>query len=242
MVEVRYSLINGGEDGAGFIDPEDGFLLVVAISSNEKELGFIYDNYRPTTRLVDTVRGQTYEPNWNNWSTSGSPTNSGYYLVSFPMREPPEVAVFFFNDQTAIDLTPILPELREVKDPWLSAGQTLEVSGMDLRLQSAMLVSNHTAQDGTPVEKMEPGNKLLVVRFTSSFGDLTGASEWSPVLTDRNDFENTIYYSYMTWSTGGNTGNGRLEYIFEVPPKWNDFVLYLPYENLMDIYEFVKNR
>lgn len=242
VVDVRYSLINGGEAGAGFIDPEEGFLLVVAFSSSEMELGFLYDNYRPTTRLVDASRDMTYEVNRVNWSMSDSPTNSGYYLVSFPVKEPPETAVFYFNDQTAIDLTPLLPEQHEVKDPWLNTGHTLEVSGMDLKLQSATLGSTYNDLDGAPLVKKRDENQLLVIRFTSSYADLTGASEWYPALIDRTDCENTIVYKYMTWTNASHTGRGRLEYTFEVPPKWDDFVLYLPTENLMDIHAVVKNR
>jgi len=67
-------------------------------------------------------------------------------------------------------------------------------------------------------------------------------SDWDPILVDPNDLYSQIFYTYMTWSTGESGGIGILEYIFEIAPDRSDFVLYIPFENLMDISSVVKAK
>jgi hypothetical protein len=239
---VRYSLINGGESAANFISPNDGFLVVVTLASNTKALDFFYDNYIDTMKLVDLDTGQGVEADWVNWSSEDSVTNSGYIKISFPVQSVPARPALYFTDEKGVDLSSLLPGSAEVENPWWDVKQKFEVTGMDVRVQSAVMASSYTAPDGKKYQKKDPNNKVLTIRFVSSFKDLSGLSEWYPLMLKADDLENPYDSVYASWTNESNTGQGFIEISYEVPADMDTFILYLPYDNLMDLSGIIKKK
>jgi hypothetical protein len=242
VMDVRYMLINGGESGVNYLSRDDGFLYVITLDSNTKDLGFVYDNYVKTIRLVDTVSGDFFETDWMYWSDDDSQSNSGYVKLSFPVKKVLEKPAIYFNDETGVDLTPILPKTSEVEDPWLDIKKKFDVYGNDLKVQSVILTLNYTSPDEHKFVIEQSGNKVLVVKFVSSHGDLSGVQDWDPIIIDPDNPQNQYYYGYESWTNDSSRSQGSIEYSYEVPGDMARFILYVPFENLIDLTSVVKKK
>lgn len=242
VYSVQYSLINGGEDGVNIVTNPDEFLVLITLGSNTKELGFIYDNYFDSTRLIDLVNQNEIDPDWQNWSGEESFVNSGYVKISFPVDAAPEKAAIYFTDELGIDITSMLPASDKPVDPWIDVKKKFDVDRTDMKIQSAFITKDHTAQDGEKIQKEESSNKIMVIDLTSSQTDLTGLRDWDPILVDGDNQENQYYLSYTTWTTGDHQGQGGFELVYEVPPDLENVLLYIPYENLIDFTSIVKKK
>ncbi|MHC1782720.1 MAG: SPOR domain-containing protein [Anaerolineaceae bacterium] len=240
IFSVRYTSINGGEDWVFSMSGKDKFMFLVTLDSNEKELGFIYDNYFDTIQLVDTVSGESTLADSLTWSGEDSQTNSGYVKISFPVTKVPEKPAIYFNDEIGVDLTPLLPASIAVEDPWSDIKKKFDVYGNDLKVQSVILTSNYTALDGHKFEIEEKGNKILIVKFISSKTDLSGVEDWNPMIIDPNNPENQYGWGYWSWDS--TDSQGTIEFSYEVPGDFESPVLYIPYDNLMNLTPLVKKE
>lgn len=242
VFSVQYSLINGGEDTANIVTNPDEFLVLVTLGSNNKELGFVYDNYDATTRLVDLVDQTSIEPDWLNWSGVDSPVNSGYVKISFPVKAAPKKAAIYFNDEVGVDITSMLPASDKPVDPWVDIKKKFEVGGIDLKVQSAILANSYTKLNGEAIKKDNPSDKILIVKLTSSVSDLSGLKDFDPIIIDGDNHDNSYYYAYVSWTTAENQGQGDIEFSYDLPSTVKNYIFYIPYDNLIDLTSIVKKK
>lgn len=242
VIDVRYALINGGESAAYYVSGDEGFLVVVTIASETKELGFLYDNYQDYIRLVDLDTDESVDFDWAYWSGNESSTSNGYFRLSFPVNGTANRAALYMNDQVGIDITSMLPRNGEVDNPWLDYKSVFTINGIDLRVQSVLLVSNYTPPTGDVFRKHVLDNKIAVVKFTSPREDLSGLGDWDPLLINPLDFEFPYESGYIAWTTDTDKRSGVMEIAYEVQPETSDFVLYIPFDTLIDLTPIVQKK
>ncbi|KKS91838.1 MAG: Protein kinase [Candidatus Collierbacteria bacterium GW2011_GWB1_44_6] len=237
VYSVIYSDINGGEDSVSMVTNPDQHYVLVTLYSNDKDMGFFYQNYSDSVLLIDPVSNESYEFDYMNWSLDDSPSNSGYIKISFPVSNPFSQAVLHIADGVEIDLTPLLPVGSEFQNPWIAVELPFIFDNIPLQVKSAEVFDSYfNPVEQTMVEKVNPTDKIFVLTFTSSQTDLSYFGSVLPfILVDGTNQWNQYGSDYYAWTTAGSIGDGELLYIFVIPENTGSYVLYLPYYTLIDL-------
>lgn len=238
VFSVVYTTINGGEDSVAYVENPEQVYFLVSLYSADKDLSFFYNNYQDSILLIDPVKNQSVEFDYMNWSLDDTPANNGYLKISFPISEPMTQAVLHITDGVDIDLSPLIPTGTEYQSPWIDVAQPFTLDGVPLQIQSAEIYDEYiNPVKDTPVEKDNPTDKIIVLKFTSSQNDLSylGDSALPYILVDGTNQYNQYDYDYIAWTTAENTGDGELLYIFIVPQNVGSYVLYIPFDTLIDL-------
>lgn len=235
--DVSYTIMNGGERGVDILMEPDRYYLLVTILSDEKDLGFIYKQYGDSIILTDPSQNRTIEYDYVYWSSEDTFENIGYAKISFPISEPLTKAVLHLKDGLDIDLTPLLPSSTEKEDPFIDPQQPYTVDGITVEIESLEVFEEYVSPlDGKQVQKENPTDAILVLTVVSSQSDLTYFSTTPPyILIDGNDPAVQYESVYTIWTTAENTERGELIFIYVVPEYIGTYVVYIPYETLMDL-------
>ena len=235
--DVSYTIMNGGERGVDILMEPDKYYLLVTILSDEKDLGFIYDQYGNSIILTDPSQNRTIEYDYVYWSSNDTYENIGYAKISFPISEPLTKAVLHFKEGLDIDLTSLLPSSTEIEDPFIDAQQPFTIDGITVEIESLEVFEEYVnPYEGTPIQKENPTDTILVLTVVSSQGDMTYFSTMPPyILIDGNDPDIQYEPVYTIWTTAENTERGELIFIYVVPEYIGTYVIYIPYETLLDL-------
>lgn len=238
VFDVVYTTINGGEDSVAYTENHGEVYFLVTLFSNDKNMGFFYENYHDSILLIDPVRNQSIEFDYMNWSLDDTPANNGYLKISFVTSEPLTQAVLHITDGVDIDLSPLIPAGAEYQSPWLDTINSFTLDDIPLQVQSAEIYNDYVNPvEGTLVEKDNPTDKVFVLKFTSSQNDLShlGNLPLPFILVDGTDQNNQYEFNYIAWTTAESTGGGELLYIFLIPENVGSYVLYIPTDALIDL-------